>query len=87
MLLRNRAETLAGMTDRITHEFVTPDDIIGGDTKQATEKPEKGLPDFAVLAETPDRGKWDAPAFPEADMQGMVFRQTIRFRKRDHHVG
>ena len=26
-------------------------------------------------------------AFPEADMQGRVFRQTIRFHKRDHHGG
>ena len=109
VLLRNRAEDLVSMTDRITQEFVTLDNITGGDiyfglaeshlirylageirdfrkqypdlryhitsgdTEQVTEKLDKGLLDFAVLAETPDTGKYEALAFPEADVWGLVF--------------
>ena len=109
VLLRNRAEDLVGMADRIAQEFVTLDDITGGDiyfglaesrliqylareirefriqypdlryhitsgdTEQVTEKLDKGLLDFAVLAEEPDAGKYEALAFPEADVWGLVF--------------
>ena len=109
VLLRNRAEDLVSMADRITQEFVTLDDITGGDiyfglaeshliqylareirefrkqypdlryhitsgdTEQVTEKLDKGLLDFAVLAELPDVIKYDALAFPEADVWGLVF--------------
>ena len=109
VLLRNRAEDLVSMADKITQEFVTLDDITGGaisfglaeshliqylareirefrkqypdlryhitsgDTEQVTEKLDKGLLDFAVLAEVPDAGKYESLAFPEADVWGLVF--------------
>ena len=109
VLLRNRAEDLVSMADKITQEFVTLDDITGGDiylgmaesfqirilaraikefrhqypalhyhitsgdTEQVTEKLDKGLLDFAVLAEKPDMGKYDYLLFPQADVWGLVF--------------
>ena len=109
VLLRNRAEDLVSMADKITQEFVTLDDITGGDiylgmaesyqirilaraimafrqqypqlhyhitsgdTEQVTEKLDKGLLDFAVLAEEPDRVKYDDLVFPQADVWGLVF--------------
>ena len=109
VLLRNRAEDLISMADKITQEFVTLDDIDGGDiylglaesyqirtlaraiqefrrqypeihyhitsgdTEQVTEKLDKGLLDFAVLAEKPDIGKYDYLMFPQADVWGLVF--------------
>ena len=109
VLLRNRAEDLVSMADKITQEFVTLDDITGGDiylglaesyqirtlarairafrgqypglryhitsgdTEQVTEKLDKGLLDFAVLAEKPDGGKYEYLMFPEADVWGLVF--------------
>ena len=115
VLLRNRAEDLVSMADKITQEFVTLDDITGGDiylgmaesyqirilaraikefrqqyselhyhitsgdTEQVTEKLDKGLLDFAVLAERPDTVKYDYLVFPQAD---WFFRQMIHWRIR-----
>ena len=109
MLLRGRAEDLLSMADKITREFVSLDDITGGDiclglaesyqirilaraikefrkqypdlryhitsgdTEQVTEKLDKGLLDFAVLAEKPDTDKYDFLPFPRADVWGLVF--------------
>ena len=109
VLLRNRAEDLVSMADKIAREFVTLDDITGGDiylglaesyqirmlaraikefqrqypelhyhitsgdTEQVTEKLDKGLLDFAALAETPDNTKYEALVFPRADVWGLVF--------------
>ena len=109
VLLRNRAEDLVSMADKITLEFVTLDNITGGDiylglaesyqirmlaraikefqrqypelhyhitsgdTEQVTEKLDKGLLDFAVLAETPDDSRYEALIFPHADVWGLVF--------------
>ena len=109
VLLRNRAEDLVTMADRIEREFVSLDDITGGDlylglaeswqigllarqirllrqrfpdlryhitsgdTEQVAEKLDKGLLDFAVLAETPDPRKYESLTFPEADRWGLVF--------------
>ncbi len=109
MLLRNRAEDLISMADKIAQEFVKLDDITGGDiylglaesyqirllsrairefrkqypalryhitsgdTEQVTEKLDKGLLDFAVLVETPDKAKYDSLVFPQADVWGLVF--------------
>ena len=103
-LLRSRAEDLVSMADKIEQEFVSLDDITGGDiffglaesyqirylareirafrrqypevhyhitsgdTEQVTEKLDKGILDFAVLAETPDVTKYDALVFPDADV-------------------
>ena len=110
VLLRNRAEDLVSMADKITREFVTLDELTGGDiylglaesyqirllarairdfreqypelryhitsgdTEQVTEKLDKGLLDFAVLAEKPDPGKYEYLVFPQADVWGLVFR-------------
>ncbi len=122
ILLRNRAEDLVSMADKVVQEFVTMDDITGGDiylglaesyqirilaraihdfrkqypdlhyhitsgdTEQVTEKLDKGLLDFAVLAEKPDTGKYNYLVFPHADVWGLVFpaddplaqKETIR---------
>lgn len=107
-LLRKRAEDLISMADKITSEFLTLDDISGGDlyfgmaesyqirylasairqfkntfphirchitsgdTEQVTERLDKGVIDFAVLAEEPDTVKYHSLAFPEADLWGLV---------------
>lgn len=108
ILLRERAEDLIGMADRIEKEFVSLDDITGGelyfglaesyqirylvreinefkqsypnlhyhitsgDTEQVAEKLDRGLLDFAVLAEIPDSRKYNSLVFPEADTWGVV---------------
>ncbi len=46
--------------------------ISSGDTEQVTEKLDKGVLDFAVLAEEPDAGKYHHLTFPEADVWGLV---------------
>ena len=109
VLLRNQAEDLVSMADKIAREFVTLDDITGGDiylglaesyqirllarairefrkqypalryhitsgdTEQVTEKLDKGLLDFAVLVEEPDRAKYETRGFPFSDVWGLVF--------------
>lgn len=108
VLLRNRAADLVSMADRIEKEFVSLDDITGGDlyfglaesyqigflareihafkqscpglhyyitsgdTEQVAEKLDKGLLDFAVLAEIPDASKYESLIFPESDIWGLV---------------
>ena len=108
ILLRNRAEDLVRMADRIEQEFITLDDISGGDlyfglaesyqigflareihtfkqaypglhyhitsgdTEQVMEKLDKGLLDYAVLAEAPDTGKYNSLIFPESEVWGLV---------------
>lgn len=108
ILLKNRAEDLVSMADKIEKEFVALDDVTGGDlylglaesyqisllvreintfkksyprlryhitngdTEQVAEKLDKGLLDFAVLAETPDSSKYEALVFPESDIWGVV---------------
>lgn len=46
--------------------------VTSGDTEQVTEKLDKGILDFAVLAESPDTTKYNYLRFPEADMWGLV---------------
>ena len=108
VLLRNRAEDLIAMADKIEGEFLSLDDITGGDlyfglaesfgirylarelrilkaqipglkyhitsgdTEQVTEKLDKGLLDFAVICDEPDRRKYDFLVFPEADLWGLI---------------
>ena len=117
-LLRNRAEDLVGMADRIEKEFVSLDDITGGDlyfglaesyqisflareihhfkqaypglryhitsgdTEQVAEKLDKGLLDFAVLAETPDAAKYESLCFPESDVWGLVMPEDAPLAKK-----
>lgn len=111
VLLKNRAEDLVSMADKIEKEFVSLDDITGGelyfglaesyqirylaaeirrlkqrypslhyhitsgDSEQVLEKLDKGLLDFAVLAETPDYSRYQAVPFPEDDAWGLVLRR------------
>ncbi len=48
--------------------------ITSGDTEQVTEKLDKGLLDFAVLAEEPDLTKYRALPFPCPDVWGLVMK-------------
>ncbi len=109
-LLRDLAEDLVSMADRITQSFAALDDITGGDiclglaesyqigtlarairefreqypglryhitsgdTEQVTEKLDRGLLDFSVLAEPPDASRYDWLVFPRGDVWGLVFR-------------
>ena len=108
ILLKQRAEDLISMADKIEQEFSSLDDITGGDlylglaeswqikylakqirimkekypnlhyhiisgdTSQVTEKLEKGLLDFAVLAEEPDHSKYESVSFPDRDIWGVI---------------
>ncbi len=110
VLLRDRAEHLVDMADKIEKEFVSLDDITGGelylglaescqirflasrikdlkerypnlhyhitsgDTEQVADKLNRGLLDFAVLAETPDDQKYNSIEFPIPDIWGLVMR-------------
>lgn len=46
--------------------------ITSGDTEQVTEKLDKGVIDFAVLAEDPNPSKYNYLSFPCADIWGVV---------------
>ncbi len=46
--------------------------ITSGDTEQVTEKLDRGLLDFAVLAQDPDTAKYHSLRFPESDIWGLV---------------
>ena len=46
--------------------------ITSGDTEQVTEKLDKGVIDFAVLAQEPNPSKYHSLAFPNADLWGLV---------------
>lgn len=110
ILLRKRAEDLVSMVDKIHMEFLSLDDILGGeiyfglaesyqirylaaeikafkksypdlryhitsgDTEQVIEKLEKGVIDFAVLAEKPNTDKYHYLTFPNADIWGVIMR-------------
>ncbi|MDE7252144.1 MAG: LysR family transcriptional regulator [Acetatifactor sp.] len=108
ILLRKRAEDLVNMADKITTEFLTLDEVLGGDvyfglaesyqirylaaaiksfkeiypdfhyhitsgdTEQVTEKLDKGIIDFAVLAQEPNTAKYHYLTFPIADLWGLI---------------
>ncbi len=118
ILLRKRAEDLVSMADKIIGEFVSLDDITGGDiyfglaesyqirflaqeirhlktmypnlhyhissgdTEQVTEKLDKGVLDFAVLAEEPDTTKYHFLCFPHADIWGLVMPHDCPLAKK-----
>lgn len=46
--------------------------ITSGDTEQVTEKLDKGIIDFAVLAQEPNLAKYHYLKFPEADVWGVI---------------
>ena len=108
LLLRDQAEDLVSMADKISREFMSMDDITGGeiylglaeshlisyiagaikqlketypglhyqivsgDTEQVIDKLNKGILDFAVLAEEPDEYRYESIVFPEADVWGLI---------------
>ncbi len=118
ILLRKRAEDLIKMADRITTEFLTLDDVLGGDvyfglaesyqirylaaairkfreiypnlryhitsgdTEQVTEKLDKGIIDFAVLAQEPNTAKYHYLTFPVADLWGVVMPKDCPLAKK-----
>ncbi|MCI8586493.1 MAG: LysR family transcriptional regulator [Lachnospiraceae bacterium] len=118
ILLRKRAEDLVRMADKITAEFLTLDDCLGGDvyfglaesyqirhlaaairqfkntfpdmryhitsgdTEQVTEKLDKGVIDFAVLAEEPNTAKYHFLPFPEPDVWGVVMPRDCPLSKK-----
>lgn len=118
ILLRKRAEDLIRMADKITSEFLTLDDCLGGnvyfglaesyqirhlaavikqfknvysdmhyhitsgDTEQVTEKLDKGVIDFAVLAEEPNASKYDSLVFPLPDLWGLVMPKDCRLAEK-----
>ena len=57
--------------------------ISSGDTQQVTEKLDKGVLDFAVLAEEPDTAKYHALPFPKADVWGLVMPSGHPLARRD----
>lgn len=118
VLLRKRAEDLVSMADKIQAEFLSLDDILGGevylglaesyqirylaaeiqalknsypdlryhitsgDTEQVTEKLDKGVIDFAVLAEEPNTNKYHYLTFPKADLWGVVMQKDSPLAKK-----
>lgn len=118
-LLKKRAKDLVSMADKIIGEFVSLDEITGGDvyfglaescrirvlarvikkckadypglryhitsgdTEQVTEKLDKGLMDFAVLAGIPDKTKYNSLCFPEADQWGLVMPSRCALANKD----
>ena len=57
--------------------------ITSGDTEQVADKLDRGLLDFAVLAETPNARKYDALLFPEADVWGLVMQAGDPLSRRE----
>lgn len=118
VLLRKRAEDLVSMADKIQTEFLSLDEISGGDiyfglaesyqirylaaeiksfknsypglryhitsgdTEQVTEKLNKGVIDFAVLAEEPNADKYHYLPFPKSDLWGVVMRKDCPLAKK-----
>lgn len=118
VLLRDRAEDLVTMADKIEKEFLSLNEISGGelylglgesyqirylareiskvkaiypnlkyhitsgDTEQVTEKLDKGLLDFAVLCDIPDKRKYEYIAFPETDVWGVVMPSKCELAKK-----
>ncbi len=57
--------------------------ITSGDTEQVTEKLDKGIIDFAVLAQEPNPSKYHSLAFPNADLWGLVMPEDCPLAERD----
>ncbi|MBQ1491074.1 MAG: LysR family transcriptional regulator [Blautia sp.] len=119
MLLRSRAEDLVSMADKIEKEFLSLDDITGGDlylglaesfqirylarvihsfkqtyphlryhitsgdTEQVLEKLDKGILDFTVLCETPDRTRYEALLFPASDVWCLCMPEDDELAKKE----
>ena len=57
--------------------------ITSGDTEQVTEKLDKGIIDFAVLAQEPNPSKYHSLAFPNADLWGLVMPKDCPLAEKD----
>lgn len=57
--------------------------ITSGDTEQVTEKLDKGIIDFAVLAQEPNPAKYHSLAFPNADLWGLVMPKDCPLAEKD----
>ena len=118
MLLRDRAEDLVAMADKIEQEFISLDGITGGDiyfglgesyqiallareikklkdrypsftyhitsgdTEQVTEKLDKGILDFGVICELPNKEKYEYLPFPASDRWGAVMLKSHPLAKK-----
>lgn len=56
--------------------------ITSGDTEQVIERLDKGIIDFAALAEDPDEKKYNYLTFPEADIWGVVMPKDCPLARR-----
>lgn len=57
--------------------------VISGVSMQVTDKLDKGILDFAVLAERPDRVKYEWLPFPEKDRWGLVMPADCALAEKD----
>lgn len=57
--------------------------ITSGDTEQVIEKLNKGILDFAALAEEPDTSRYNYLAFPKADVWGVVMPAGCPLAKKE----
>ncbi len=57
--------------------------ITSGDTEQVTEKLDKGVIDFAVLADEPDPARYRFLPFPQADVWGLVMPADCPLAERE----
>ncbi len=57
--------------------------ITSGDTEQVLEKLDRGILDFAVLAEDPDTSRYECLCFPEADTWGVVMPAHCGLAKKE----
>ena len=57
--------------------------ITSGDTEQVTEKLDKGIIDFAVLAQEPNTAKYHYLTFPHADLWGVVMPKDCPLAEKD----
>ena len=57
--------------------------ITSGDTEQVTEKLDKGIIDFAVLAQEPNTTKYHYLTFPHANLWGVVMPENCPLVEKD----
>jgi DNA-binding transcriptional LysR family regulator len=57
--------------------------ITSGDTEQVTEKLDKGIIDFAVLAQEPNTAKYHYLTFPHADLWGVVMPENCPLAEKE----
>jgi DNA-binding transcriptional LysR family regulator len=60
--------------------------VTSGDTDQVTEKLDKGLLDFAVLAQEPDSSKYAYLEFPATDRWGLIMRKDDPLARKERLV-